>query len=376
MVIRLRDDVVFSDPESRIREYCEIEIYAGYDDRHSINNSVTLADISSANNLYAMIGRYDKNESNRILDQTGKLSTLLAEIPDTPIYQYSDEEWSNIKPKIQSLLVKMTSIHGVGIAKSTKILHLKRPELFPVLDSFVVQFLTGKTLSSSQRDISLAIKNLDISRELIQTQIIEFTELQQSLGDLPISLTMVRLFDILCWSTHKWDILRRTTAPRGRATKSLIDYQKTKPKITQSKIKSSFGTRKTKKITPSHVAQTVVIDFFNDLSIRAKYGVKGEKPIAVLSVLKYLKDTKQIGIRFLDLLDYPYYERVRKTFIEMAEKHGNLSNPSSSWGVITGSNRELQNAIIDNGVVNHAVYNLSSSEIESMYKLLIKKYNP
>ncbi len=68
MGIRLRDDVFFSNPESRIWEYCEIEVYAGYDDQHSGNNVITKADIVAANTLYAMIDRYNKTESRRILD--------------------------------------------------------------------------------------------------------------------------------------------------------------------------------------------------------------------------------------------------------------------------------------------------------------------
>jgi len=373
MGILLRDDVFFSNPESRIKEYCEIEIYMGYDDKHTEDDLITKADIDSANNLYAMIDRYDKTESRRILDQSIILSTLLVEIPNIPIYQYSDVEWSNIRLKIESLLKKMTSIHGVGIAKTTKILHLKRPGLLPVLDSYVVQFLTGKTLSSSQRDISLAMKSLDISREIIQTQIKEFIELQSDLRTLPITLTIVRLFDILCWSTYKWDMLRRTTAPMGKASKSLIEIQKRTFKISSGRTKITSRNRKSNETT-SPIATNIVIDFFDDLRSRAKLGEKGEKPLAVLAVIKYLMDTKQIGIRFLDLLDFPYYEKVRKTFIELAEKYGALSNPSSSWGVITGTNRELQNAILDNGMVNQALYAFSPSEIETTYSLLLRKY--
>ena len=67
----------------------------------------------------------------------------------------------------------------------------------------------------------------------------------------------------------------------------------------------------------------------------------GDKPLAVLAVLKYLLDTKQMGIKFLDLLDYPYYEKVRKTFIAVAEMYGSLSSASSSWSVITGTGMEL-----------------------------------
>ena len=46
-------------PEDRIREYCEIEIYQGYDDKHSITNKITRYDVDAANKLYAMIDRYD-----------------------------------------------------------------------------------------------------------------------------------------------------------------------------------------------------------------------------------------------------------------------------------------------------------------------------
>ena len=86
MGIRLREDVFFSDPESRVREYCEIEVYEGYDDRHAENNVITINDIESANNLYAMINKHDKTEGSRIQSQPGKISSLLEEIPYDPIY--------------------------------------------------------------------------------------------------------------------------------------------------------------------------------------------------------------------------------------------------------------------------------------------------
>jgi hypothetical protein len=107
MGIRLRDDVFINDPVSRIREYCEIEVYEGYDDRLTENNVIMQADIDSANNLYAMIDRYDRTESRRILEQSVRLSSLLAEIPVKAIYLYDDDEWSDLKPKIEALLIKM-----------------------------------------------------------------------------------------------------------------------------------------------------------------------------------------------------------------------------------------------------------------------------
>jgi hypothetical protein len=133
------------------------------------------------------------------------------------------------------------------------------------------------------------------------------------------------------------------------------------------KKKQIKGTQKT---SASHT----VVGFFNELSERTKYGIRGEKPLAVLAALQYLKNTGQIGVKFLDLLDYPYYEKVRLIFIELAEQYSNLARPSSSWSVITGTSMELQNAINDNGRVNQAVADLSTKEIDDIYRLLYEKY--
>lgn len=374
MGIRLRDDVFFEDSESRIREYCEIEVYEWYDDQHAENNVLTRNDIDSANKVYALNTRYDKTEGNRIQSQSGKISPSLAEIPKDPIFTYDDDEWSSLTPKIETLLEKMLAIHGMNISKATKILHLKRPELFPVLDNFVVQFLTRKSPSGSPRDISLALQCIEITRERIQNQIEEFTKLQTSVQDLPIPLTIVRMFDILCWTAFKWDIMKKTSAPRGTASRSLIGYQRPSKKK-QSKSKPTTYKRKPKPAISSTATQEIIVDFFNELSERATYGVKGEKPLAVVATLRYLIETKQIGIKYLELLDYPYYEKLRRVFIQTAEQYGELEDPSNSWSVITGVDMELQNTIRNHGRVNQAVAGLITSEIEGVYAKLIQKYD-
>lgn len=259
MGIRLRTDVFFSDPESRVREYCEIEVYFGYDDKHSIDNFITKSDIDAANELYAMIDLYYKGTSGRILEKSPSLTTLLSKIPNKPIDSFKDNEWTEIKKRIEPVLKAMTSIHGVGVPTATKMLHLKRPQLFPVLDA------------------------------------------------------------------------------RAQCT-------------------------------------AVVYDFYRELSDRAKFGIRGEKPLAVLAVLEYLSNTGQVGIRFLELLDTPYYEKVRRTYIEIAEKHASVTSPSGSWSVITGVNMELQNAIRDNGLVNQALADLTQKEIETLRNQLLDTY--
>ena len=223
-MIKLREDVVFSDPQSRIREYCEIEIYHGYDDKHSIDNVISQRDVDAANNLYAMIGRYDKDESARLLSHSKSIIRFLASIPNVNIHEVVDSEWPRIRRRIGELLIEFLSIKGIGLAKATKILHLKRPNLIPVLDSLVINFLLGINISGidKRRQVEIGLQALDHIRKTIINQKSAFEKLAEETRDLPIQLTIIRLFDILCWTAEKWDIRKNTNAPRGHASKSLL----------------------------------------------------------------------------------------------------------------------------------------------------------
>jgi len=66
-VILLTNGTKFDKAEERVREYCDIEVYEGYDDHHNEDNRITMEDIGAANELYAMINRYDPTEGSRIV---------------------------------------------------------------------------------------------------------------------------------------------------------------------------------------------------------------------------------------------------------------------------------------------------------------------
>jgi len=221
--ISLRSDVEIGNPEERIREYCDIEIYKGYDDRHSISNHITQDDIQAANELYAMIDRYDPTESSRIISST-TIPQVLAKVRDRDLSTISESEWLLEKENIAHLLRALFSIRGIGLSKATKILHLKRPKIIPILDNYVVKFLTGidmSTLSRRETCLEIGLNAINISRRILRQNSDAFYELHQLLNDLPIPLTTVRLFDILCWTTEKWDIRGITTAAHGIAERSL-----------------------------------------------------------------------------------------------------------------------------------------------------------
>ncbi|MGD0145829.1 MAG: DUF6308 family protein [Nitrososphaerales archaeon] len=223
MQIALSNGVRFEDPEARIREYCDIEVYRGYDDRHSVDDQITMEEVRAANELYAMIDRYDPAESSRIVGATN-VESALSWVKDSDLATSDDELWAGLRPRMRDVLTQFLSIKGVGLAKATKILHLKRPHLFPVLDSFVVKFLSGTdplAVIDKRKSVDLGLKVMDIARADVTGNAGGFADLHDRLADLPIPLTSARMYDILCWTQEKWVVRGNTHAKYGVAQRSV-----------------------------------------------------------------------------------------------------------------------------------------------------------
>lgn len=124
-----RNGARLSCPEERIREYAEIEIYGGYDDRHNITDNVTVEDLEAANKLYAMIDRYGMNEGRAIMNRLS-ISPLLSKIGDVELDSLSGSDWQDTLTKTNALLSEFLSIPWVGLAKAMNVLHLKGPIFF------------------------------------------------------------------------------------------------------------------------------------------------------------------------------------------------------------------------------------------------------
>lgn len=109
--------------------------------------------------------------------------------------------------------------------------------------------------------------------------------------------------------------------------------------------------------------------FIESLSSRAKFGMLGEKPIAVIAALEYLCEAGLTGVEFLELLGNSRHSRViRSKFIQLATQYGRISSPSNSWGVITGSTRELQRAAEQFSGLDASFSRLAHDQICSLAK--------
>jgi hypothetical protein len=137
------------------------------------------------------------------------------------------------------------------------------------------------------------------------------------------------------------------------------------------KSSSDFGTNE----VSTSSARSTVAGFIVELAQRAKYGIGGEKPLAVIAALKYLRDNRTVGKELLELLEEPHSRTIRSIFFSLAKHCGKVTDPSSSWGVITGKNRELQNAVYQfrAGDVNKAFSQLKPEEIENLLKSYLSR---
>lgn len=217
---------VLNNPEERVREYCDIEIYQGYDDCHDITNKISWKDIQVADRLYANIMRFWRLAAEEMV-KSSEIPVFLRRIENTDLGDIPDSEWSKVKSRFRELLRTLLNIRGVGLAVATKVLHLKRPKLIPILDSYVMRFLLGLDINQIPKTALLeyGMQAFEVARRDLSENRQAFNTLQNNLRDLPIPLENVRLYDILCWTTEKWDIRGETNAPFGTAHRSLRDQK-------------------------------------------------------------------------------------------------------------------------------------------------------
>lgn len=152
----------------------------------------------------------------------------LRRVENAELGAIGESKWTYVRDPVRELLSAFIRTKGIRLAVATKLLHLKRPKLFPILDSYIVSFLLGRKVSNnvafaSSKDVVLrfGMQALEAARRDLVQNARAFEELSESLRDLSISLEKVRLYDILCWTTEKWNVRRELSAPYGTPRRSL-----------------------------------------------------------------------------------------------------------------------------------------------------------
>lgn len=128
-----------------------------------------------------------------------ELPWLAAVSPSWDLAELGDAEWrGHAAPALEAALGVLMQ-KGRGVSVSTKMLHLKRPRLVPVLDSLVVEQLGAAMPSTPARAVALIGHVREVAQQNRETldRIIDY------LGAQGVDRSAVRILDALLWGSHR-----------------------------------------------------------------------------------------------------------------------------------------------------------------------------
>jgi hypothetical protein len=130
-----------------------------------------------------------------VLTGAGPLPWLSALDPTWDLVRLRDHEWERFGcTALLEAAFAATIAPYRNLAVGTKVLHFKRPSLFPVLDLLVVQQLGGVG--------QLPIRLLLHLRAEAQRNRLALEQIQTELQQAHITRTLIRIWDALIWSSH------------------------------------------------------------------------------------------------------------------------------------------------------------------------------
>jgi hypothetical protein len=126
-------------------------------------------------------------------------SWLEALDPRWNLFDLTSEEWADLEvPKRLGRAFAATKQPGLGIAAVTKVLHIKRPGLIPVLDSLVVDQIGAQVT----KDVFTWVAALERVREVGRGNIGELGRIRDHLESRGIEgRSLVRILDALLWTS-------------------------------------------------------------------------------------------------------------------------------------------------------------------------------
>ena len=194
----------FDDPASLIRLFVASDESIGYDQWAEVSppDRVVPEDISALNRFMRARTSYSRWESV-IADPAP--AWLNAISPEWDVASLSEHQWQHEQVGLR-LDEAFAAICGPyrGLSIASKVLHLKRPRLVPLLDALVVEQL-GQPVSANASGSEKAHAAAQIITHIAaqaRANASALTELQTQLEAEGIRRSVIRLIDILIWAAH------------------------------------------------------------------------------------------------------------------------------------------------------------------------------
>jgi hypothetical protein len=158
-------------------------------------NRITEADVRAIN---VTMGARSPLADWKSLIERNDLSQLKVISANVDLFLTSEDEWARDRvPERLATLFKAVIGKGIGIARATKLLHIKRPKLIPVCDSYVLG-LMGIPDIGADSGVALVEHIRTVRNDLLPTLL----ALQARLRERNCDRTLVRILDSLLWSGY------------------------------------------------------------------------------------------------------------------------------------------------------------------------------
>jgi hypothetical protein len=164
-------------------------------------DQITTGDITAINTTMRARSSHKNWEgvTNRDLDW------LAAIDPALDLVTTDDRQWDEANgAQLSEIALRATIDRGRGPSVATKVLHLKRPNLFPVLDDFVAVML-GMNMpddATAGRRVEIASRLMAHMREQGRANLPALAAVQGRLRAQGIGRSLVRILDAIVWFSH------------------------------------------------------------------------------------------------------------------------------------------------------------------------------
>lgn len=171
------------------------DLLAGKGNPHMIE----VADIEAINRTMRARSKHDLWGAITGVD----LPWLAAATADLDLILASDEEWAAADgDAVVGAALAAACGPGRGVSVATKMLHLKRPRLFPVLDELVVEMLGGSIPEQAEKRAAAALPVVLHLRAQGRANVAQLKRIQGLLAAEGIERTLVRVLDAILWVAH------------------------------------------------------------------------------------------------------------------------------------------------------------------------------
>jgi len=119
----------------------------------------------------------------------------IAQISNWDLLNMTDSEWQSRRDVVCQVLGALLGHRGIGVARLTKALHRKRPNLIPVCDSVVQKALGADVGNKTDRLIACMDRLRTIGRKYLAT----LQKLQKLSKQRGSEMTELRILELLYW---------------------------------------------------------------------------------------------------------------------------------------------------------------------------------